>query len=474
MTFYLKYRPQTIDELDLESVRKQINALVSNIENLPHAFLFAGPRGTGKTSAARILAKALNCDGLVKTKNGPEPCNKCESCRAIATSRSMDVIELDAASNRGIDDIRLLRENINLSPSSGRKKVYILDEAHMLTTEASNAFLKTLEEPPEHAIFILATTEPRKLPDTVRSRLTVVEFRKASNEEIKRSLARVIKGENLDVEKGAVEIIAFRADGSLRDAVKILESLSFSGKKITKKMVEDSFVTASFRPDALLSLILEKDVKNALSMVANYSESGGRIKDLIDDLQSLLREKLINEPSAEIMSLIRALFDARANIAKSYSEDLPLELAIVEWANKNLKNIESLPQDDELKSSKKKETFINQLNKKISQKEIDPEIWNRILAESKSKNISLEALLRAAKPLGVSGNTLNIAVYYSFHKERLETEQYRRLFEKVVEDVLEIAPARVVCTLEEPPSNASLTAVGEPSIIKTAEELFGE
>ena len=164
MTLYLKYRPQTIEELDLAKVRESLHSIGSS-ESIPHAFLFSGPRGSGKTSAARILAKLINCENPVKTKDGYlEPCNKCDQCISINTSRNMDIIELDAASNRGIDDIRQLRERVALVPASAKKKIYILDEAHMLTTEAANALLKTLEEPPDHVLFILATTEPDKIP----------------------------------------------------------------------------------------------------------------------------------------------------------------------------------------------------------------------------------------------------------------------------------------------------------------------
>ena len=157
---YLKYRPKNIDELDLKVAREALSEIVKS-GNIPHAFLFSGPKGTGKTSAARILSKIVNCEN--RKKGAINPCNKCESCKSIDKGASLDIIELDAASHRGIDDIRALKEAIKLSPSSSEKKIYIIDEAHMLTTEASNALLKTLEEPPSHALFVLATTNPEKL-----------------------------------------------------------------------------------------------------------------------------------------------------------------------------------------------------------------------------------------------------------------------------------------------------------------------
>ena len=179
-------------------VREELKKIVKS-KKIPHALLFSGPKGTGKTSAARILAKVINCED--PDKSG-EPCNKCSQCTAITKGSSLDVIELDAASNRGIDDIRSLRDAVKLSPVSARKKIYVVDEAHMLTTEAANAFLKTLEEPPDHVVFILATTNPEKLIPTVRSRLANIVFAKATVEEIKRQLVRVVKGEKWEADTG--------------------------------------------------------------------------------------------------------------------------------------------------------------------------------------------------------------------------------------------------------------------------------
>src|SRR3972149_10667302 len=219
MTFYLKYRPQKLEELDIAPVRESLKNVVSSGQ-IPHAFLFSGPKGTGKTSAARILAKILNCE-----KKGKEPCNKCDQCLSITKGSNIDVIELDAASHRGIDDVRALRDAVKLSPARARRKVYIIDEAHMLTTEASNALLKTLEEPPSHVVFILATTNPEKLLDTIKSRTVRVSFKKATEAEIVKSLIYVLESEKKKYEKEVLELIARNVDGSLRDAKKVLEEL---------------------------------------------------------------------------------------------------------------------------------------------------------------------------------------------------------------------------------------------------------
>lgn len=226
MVFYLKYRPQTISELDLAQVREKLFSLLKS-KSLPHAFLFTGPKGLGKTSTARILAKAINCERvqelriknqeLRKNKNEShnskfiiqnsdvEPCNECQACVSITNGSNIDVLEIDAASNRGIDEIRALRERVKFAPANLKKKVYIIDEVHMLTTEAFNALLKTLEEPPDHVVFILCTTEIWKVLPTIVSRSFHISFEKPTKEELTRSLERVAKGENLTIEKGVYD-----------------------------------------------------------------------------------------------------------------------------------------------------------------------------------------------------------------------------------------------------------------------------
>src|SRR3990167_5991416 len=214
MTLYLKYRSKNLDEIDSETVRESLKNIVKS-GKISHAFLFAGPKGSGKTSAARILAKIVNCERL--TVNC-EPCDKCEQCTSITKGNNLDVIEMDAASHRGIDDVRILRDAVKLSPAKASKKVYIIDEVHMLTLEASNALLKTLEEPPEHVMFILATTNPEKLIETIRSRTTNIAFRKATAEEIVRSLSRAVKGEKMKINEESLNEMAGASGGSFRDA----------------------------------------------------------------------------------------------------------------------------------------------------------------------------------------------------------------------------------------------------------------
>ena len=262
MVLYRKYRPQLLSELDLLETREKLAKTLKSSYR-PHAYLFSGPKGTGKTSAARIVAKALNC---VNPPAGGEPCNKCESCISITEGRHMDVIEIDAASNRGIDEMRDLREKIRLAPSTAKNKVYIIDEVHMLTTDAFNALLKTLEEPPEHAVFILATTEPDKLPDTILSRSTKFSFSKATNSEISHAIGRVVAGEKIKIEEDAINLIADYADGSFRDGTKILEqainqkALSFA--QVSEMLGWDSATAIDF-----LLLLKERNGKKLIEFI---------------------------------------------------------------------------------------------------------------------------------------------------------------------------------------------------------------
>jgi DNA polymerase III subunit gamma/tau len=233
VALYRTWRPQDFDDLvGQEPIKKALtNALETG--RISHAYLFAGPRGTGKTSTARILAKALNCE------KGPtaHPCNQCTNCREITEGTSSDVVEIDAASNRGIDEIRKLREQVYFAPVSSRYKVYIIDEVHMITTDAFNALLKTLEEPPDHVVFILATTEPQKILNTILSRCQRFDFHRATVDEIARHLARVAAGSHIEATPQALRLMAIQADGGLRDALSLLDQCSVMASPVTEETV---------------------------------------------------------------------------------------------------------------------------------------------------------------------------------------------------------------------------------------------
>lgn len=315
MTLYLKYRPQTINEIDITTVRESLTNILKS-GNIAHAFLFSGPRGIGKTSLARILAKAINCEKLSKDN---EPCNSCSKCTSITNSNNIDVIEMDAASNRGIDDIRNLRDQVKLAPSSSKAKVYIIDECHMLTTEASNALLKTLEEPPSHVYFILATTNPEKLPETVKSRVTLIQFSKATDDEILRCLKRVVEGEKLKISEPDLTKIVKISKGSFRDAVKTLERYS----------VDSSFLNQNQNSDIsnLVELIVNKELDKALEIV----KKSNNIENLTDQIIENLHQRILVSKSKELIPLIEFILTSKDMVRYSPIEELPLELSLIKW-----------------------------------------------------------------------------------------------------------------------------------------------
>ena len=293
IVFARKYRPQTFDEvIGQEHVTKTLkNALKEG--KIGHAYLFSGPRGVGKTSVARILAKALNCEKGVT----PEPCNLCNRCREITEGRSVDVLEIDGASNRRIEEIRNLREGIGYAPANSRYKVYIIDEVHMLTNEAFNALLKTLEEPPPHAVFIFATTEPHKVPPTILSRCQRFDFRKLTTGEILTRLKEIKEKENINITDQALTLIATRADGALRDAEVILEQLTaYTEGSIDIPDIKEvfGFIDRAFYIE-LIKGVVEQDDRKIVSQIENIFEQGFDLKEFVVGLIDFLRELLLTK-----------------------------------------------------------------------------------------------------------------------------------------------------------------------------------
>lgn len=474
MTLYLKYRPQTLDELDLANVRDQLKKIVAS-GNIPHGLLFAGPKGAGKTSAARILAKIVNCEKL--GKDG-EPCNKCGQCVSIAKGNNIDVIEIDGASNRGIDDIRSLKESIMLAPNSAKKKVYIVDEAHMLTLEASNAFLKTLEEPPEHVLFILATTDPQKLPETVLSRLVAVNFRKATDAEIERQLKRVAQGEKVEIDAEAIKAIAKLADGSFRDAVKILEQLmTAEGNKIDSAAVTKFAASGQvFQVEEFLTLIRRKDPQEILSQITKLTSEGVSTRSLIDSLIEKTRETILDSDS---IRLIELLIEAKSRLRDAFIPELPLEIALVKFcrSENSVGKDNQLPEPPRIVVSARAEAAVVPKMSVPAGQKVDADVWRQILVTAKTRNTTVEALLRAAEPLGYDGHSLTLGVYYKFHKERLEVVQNKRTLEEVVTQIFG-NPVEVVYTLTEkkmePTKDEPLTSTADKDIISAAKEIFGQ
>jgi DNA polymerase-3 subunit gamma/tau len=318
-----KYRPQTLEEVVGQShvTTTLRHAIESN--RISHAYLFAGPRGTGKTTVARILAKALNC------KEGPtaQPCNRCDSCKEITIGRSLDVVEIDGASNNSVDDIRALRENIRYVPAQQKYKVYIIDEVHMLSGSAFNALLKTLEEPPAHAIFIFATTEPHRLPQTVLSRCQRFDFRRIPTTDLVKTIEVIAQKENLKIAKEASYVLARRADGSLRDVLSLLDQvIAYGGeaesdkggmRTITPELVGETLGLVD--QDKLFELtdaITQRDSSKVISLLNQLIDSGIDLPEFVNSLLHHLRNLLV----AKVGGDSSVLFDLSDDYLEKYKE----------------------------------------------------------------------------------------------------------------------------------------------------------
>ncbi|MGX9132830.1 DNA polymerase III subunit gamma/tau [Rummeliibacillus sp. JY-2-4R] len=300
--FYRVYRPQSFREMSGQSHVKRTlqNALLAN--KTTHAYLFSGPRGTGKTSTAKIFAKALNCEHAPTD----EPCNECATCKSITNGSHPDVIEFDAASNSSVDEIREIIEKVRFAPASARFKVYIIDEVHMLSTSAFNALLKTLEEPPSHVVFILATTEPHKIPATIISRCQRFDFKRLSSIDILDRMKIVLEDIQLSYDEQALKVIAKSAAGGMRDALSMLDQVvSFSGDKVT---LEDAlFVTGSISQDIFYDLaksLAQKDVANVLAMLEQLMSEGKDAVRLSEDLITFFRDLLLIQSAPDLGDLL--------------------------------------------------------------------------------------------------------------------------------------------------------------------------
>lgn len=442
ITLYRKYRPKNFEEV--AGQREIVKTIKTSLRNgkTSHAYLFTGPRGVGKTTLARLIAKGVNC-----LKNGvtDEPCNECENCLAINNGTFMDMVEIDAASNRGIDEIRQLKEKINYQPVKGRKKIYIIDEVHMLTKEAFNALLKTLEEPPEHVIFILATTEADKILPTIISRCQRYDFKTLSVNDMKEQLRFIGKSEGVEIPDEVLELIYESSGGSVRDAVSILERIMVTclGEEITLEKSEEVLgVTSAKKMEAFLHEIREKNYTKLVKTLDEFWNDSVEIELFFKDFAKYCKG-LMGKGELEIesgLSIIGCIFDSLNKF--KYEEDKrlvgyvivdnllkrtakPTEIIVERVVEKEI------PQTVEAKEEKREKIEGLTLEYIAGR-------WSEIVKEAKKEKITLGAFLITAKPYKLEEDTLYIGfdAESNFCKEQMEMSMYNDVFTDVVRKII--------------------------------------
>lgn len=453
-TLYRKYRPQHFT--DLIGQPHVALTLLSELQRkqVSHAYLFSGPRGVGKTTTARLLAKAVNC---LNQKSG-EPDNECEACKAINENRSLDILEIDAASYTGVDNVREIIEHSRFSPSSLKYKVFIIDEVHMLSTAAFNALLKTLEEPPAHAIFILATTEIHKVPETIQSRCQKFNFRRIAAEELMIRLRLLAKNEKISVDDNVIESIARLADGSSRDAESILgQILSIGDKHIT--LEQASIVLPRSNAEAvtaLVSRILQNDRASALQTLSVQVENGIDLEAFRNDILHLLRdcmiyyfapqnakptlpniltEELKKIPAVRIIQTLHAFLEIQRYIALTPIPQLPMEMAIVESTNENETvsiNHEATPQIPPSPVANKKDIKVTRNDSSGTSEQLWQEIVKSVISKEPSLTVSLQAAIleSADKTMVIIGSP------FALHADRLQTPKAKTALSQTCYEIL--------------------------------------
>ena len=508
---YRRWRPQTFDEvIGQEHVVQTLrNALASG--RVAHAYLFTGPRGTGKTSVARILAKAVNC----LAPEDQRPCNECHICRAMSDGSHLDLVEIDAASNTGVDDVRDLREKINFAPNEARQKVYVIDEVHMLSNAAFNALLKTLEEPPSHALFVLATTEPHKIPETILSRCQRFDFRRVGVEQIVAKLERICHAEGAAVERPALEAIARAATGSLRDAESLLDQvLAFADERITLEFVQRLLgATAQETVAELVDALIAGDTARGLRLI-NEAVDGGvdprqLTRQLLEYLRNLLLlctagEELVNVTAEmqqrlreqarafspeQLTAVIRRFGEAEFNLKVQAQPQLPLELAFVEVvlsraqrepspvperppqvAERVAASPPAAPQPtsgvaaerpsapasvshaheapvEATRAPARQERAAAPADVPVTLDDVQRN-WTELLAAIRPHSRMVEALLKDCRPVRVREDVVTLGFFYPFHRQRIEEPKHRALVEQMLQRVLGVR-VRVECTMIE-------------------------
>jgi DNA polymerase III subunit gamma/tau len=466
---YQKYRPQKFSEVFGQNNIKTTlqNEILHN--RISHAYLFCGPRAVGKTTLARILAKAVNCQN--KKENDFEPCNKCDSCLSINNFRNLDVVEIDAASNTGVDNVR---ENIisisKIVTPENKYKVFIIDEVHMLSLSAFNALLKTIEEPPARVIFVLCTTEMYKLPLTIVSRCQRFDFKKISTNDMVSKLETIVKNEKIEVDKDVLDLIALKSDGHLRDAEGLLNQIiSISDKKIDLKTASLVIPNSNLEENInLLKMLSKKDSASAIKLINDLLDGGVNLKIFITDLIEIIRKMILdkNSPSLssslgldlsermenkiseisksfnllELISLSENLLENLKSIDNSFIPQMPLEFSIIKFCGSINKEKVQIKKVEEKEDNKKKEVEV-EVKKTEETKDgiinVDDflNLWPEFLMKLKDHNHSLSFVMQSCKIDSVSGNKVCLLFKYKLHKDRLENPEMRKIIRQLLKDV---------------------------------------
>ena len=535
IALYRKYRPQTFRELKgQDHVSRTLRQALAR-GRLHHAYLFCGPRGTGKTSTAKILAKAINC----RERKDGEPCNQCPSCRRITEGNAMDVLEIDAASNRGIDEIRDLRERVKLSPVESLYKVYIIDEVHMLTPEAFNALLKTLEEPPEHVVFVLATTEPRKIPPTILSRCQRFDFHQISVPVIIEQLREIAGAAGGKIEEEALYLIARQARGGLRDALSLLDQCLAAGDgKVTLQDVAG--LIGAVADDFLLEFhqgVVKGEAGRCLVLLDRLLNAGKEPRQFLSDLILFYRnlvliklggvagelialspetkeryEEAAGQLSREqLMAAVKSLSQTEGEIRYTTQGRIFLEMGILQLldAVKSQETEKELPAHKAIQEKQKAarremaaaaETSLSPPSvqaepvirpaRAATKKKSPPSApapadavldlnlikakWESFLEALKKASIMTYAFVVDEKPIAVEGSSLILAFKadHRFHKERCEMENNKKIIEQVLADVYG-RKIELRCVLQEEQAPAKTDRVSEEDVLQSALDLFG-
>lgn len=404
-TLYRKYRPKTFELVyGQDVIVKTLKNVIKN-DKLSHAYLFTGPRGTGKTSSAKLFAKAINC---LNNKDG-DACNECENCKSFNNNSNPDIIEIDAASNNGVDEIREIKNKVSLVPSMSKYKVYIIDEVHMLSIGAFNALLKTLEEPPEYIIFILATTEPQKIPATIISRCQRFDFKSISHDKMKQCLENIISKENISIDDGAIEEIINNSKGGMRDAIGLLDQASaFCNNNITANDIEELSGNISIKQiRTFLSNIMQKEYNVIFDSISNYSSNGKDFALICEKIINYIREgilykkkintdKILDEDKnifdklsdTDLYDLIDYLSDTLIKVKNSYQKELTFEVQMIQMIDKIFNKESNVSRETSINEIKVENTNVPRETLKIENK------TDSVIEEL--KNVRINNILRNA------------------------------------------------------------------------------